>query len=205
MLGFGTQFLDADLDGWPDLVVLNGHVDDETYRGIPFHMPPQFFRNSGRGRFDELSADGLGPWFADRYLGRGLARIDWNRDGREDFVATNLDSPAALLTNRTPTAGHSICLQLHGVRSNRDAIGTTVRVRVGGRELMQQLTSGDGYESSNQRQLVFGLGDATSAEVLTIHWPGGATQEFYDVPAGREYLALEDRPTLLVLPPANAE
>jgi tetratricopeptide (TPR) repeat protein len=203
MLGFGTQFLDADLDGWLDLVVLNGHVDDETYRGVPFHMPPQFFRNTGGGHFAELSAETLGRWFAGRYLGRGLARLDWNRDGREDFVATNLDSPSALLTNQSRNSGRSLCLQLHGTRSNRDAIGTTVRVRTGGRERLQQQTAGDGYESSNQRQLVFGVGDAKSADEVTIHWPGGTMQQFHNVPAGREYLVIEDRPTLLDLPPPS--
>jgi tetratricopeptide (TPR) repeat protein len=199
MLGFGTQFVDPDLDGLPDLVVLNGHVDDETYRGIPYHMPPQLFRNSGGGKFVELGAKSLGPWFAGRYLGRGLARVDWNRDGLEDFVATNLDTPAALLTNRTRQAGNSIRLQLRGIQSSRDAIGATVRIQLAGSERVQQLTAGDGYESSNQRQLVFGLGDTKSAEVLTICWPGGIRQQFHDVTSGCEYLAIEGQSRLIVL------
>jgi hypothetical protein len=200
MLGFGTQFLDADLDGWSDLVVLNGHVDDETYRGIPFHMPAQFFRNVGGGKFAEVSADTLGPWFAGRYLGRGLARLDWNRDGLEDFAATNLDSPVALLTNRSHRTGNSLRLTMHGVRSNRDAIGTTVRVQSRGREWVKQLTAGDGYESSNQRELVFGLMDAASADLVTIRWPSGATQQFRDVPTGKDHVVIEGRSALTVIP-----
>lgn len=200
MLGFGTQFLDAELDGWPDLIVANGHVDDETEQGVPFHMHPQVFRNSGAGQFLELSAESLGPWFAGKYLGRGLARIDWNRDGREDFVVTNLDTPVALLTNNTVDSGNSIRLQLRGVQCNRDAIGTTVRIQVQGQERMQQLTAGDGYESSNQRQLILGIGPAQSAEIMTIRWPGGATQQFTDVRACQEYLAIEGHPRLVKLP-----
>jgi tetratricopeptide (TPR) repeat protein len=200
MLGFGTQFLDGDLDGSPDLIVGNGHVDDERYRGIPFQMRPQYFRNSGHGRFVELPAETLGRWFAGSYLSRGLARIDWNHDGREDFVVTNLDSPVALLTNTTRKAGRSIRVRLCGIKSNRDAIGTTVRIQCQGREQVQQLTAGDGYESSNQRHLMFGLGDATSVDVMTIRWPSGETQQFKDIASGNEYLVLEGRTTLLLLP-----
>lgn len=200
MLGFGTQFLDADLDGWSDLALLNGHVDDETDRGVPFHMPAQFFRNRGNGTFAELSLDELGPWFAGRYLGRGLARLDWNRDGREDMVATNLDSPVALLTNRTTGGGHSLRLTLHGVNSNRDAIGTKVRVIVAGREWVKQLTAGDGYESSNQRQFVFGIGNTSSNALVTVQWPSGKTQQFENVRVGMHYVAIESREQLFVLP-----
>lgn len=200
MLGFGTQFLDGDLDGWPDLIVVNGHVDDERDRGIPLLMRPQFFRNSGNGQFTESSADTLGPWFAGRYLGRGLARIDWNRDGREDFAVTNLDGPVALLTNRTQNRGHSIRIRLCGITSNRDAIGTTVRIQCHDREQVQQLTAGDGYESSNQRHLVFGLGALPSVELMTVRWPSGVIQQFKDIKSGHDYLVLEARPAPLQLP-----
>lgn len=200
MLGFGTQFLDADLDGWSDLAVVNGHVDDETYRDVPFHMPPQFFRNTGNGRFVELSSDTLGPWFAGRYLGRGLARFDWNRDGMEDLVATNLDGPVALLTNRTTGGGRSLRLTLHGVNGNRDAIGAKVRVTSEGRDWVKQMTAGDGYESSNQRQLVFGMGSVSSTASVTVHWPNGATQQFETVPIGLRVVIIENRAELFVLP-----
>ncbi|HEX6987147.1 MAG TPA: VCBS repeat-containing protein, partial [Planctomycetaceae bacterium] len=82
-VGWGTQFLDADLDGEPDLVVVNGHVDDYRDEGGEYHMRPQFFRNTGGGRFVELF-DEAGAYFGRKYLGRGLARLDWNRDGRPD-------------------------------------------------------------------------------------------------------------------------
>jgi len=101
LLGFGTQFLDADLDGRPDLVVTNGHVGDLRHHGVPYQMRPQFFRNAGAGRFAELQGAAAGEFFQAEYLGRGLARLDRNRDGRQDFVVQHLESPAALVTNRT--------------------------------------------------------------------------------------------------------
>ncbi len=195
-LGFGTQFLDADLDGWSDLVVTNGHVDDETARGIPLHMPTQFFRNAGSGRFDEISPTQLGHWFEGRYLGRAVARIDWNRDGGEDFIVGNLDSPTALLTNHTSAAGKFIALQLVGISSAREAIGTTVEVRTSDRTLSKQLVAGDGYQASNERQMIFGVGDADVVDIA-IRWPSGRSDEYKSVPTAAFWTAIEGRRDLL--------
>jgi tetratricopeptide (TPR) repeat protein len=200
MLGFGTQFLDADLDGWPDLVVTNGHIDDLTEAGTPYRMPAQFFRNRGFGSFEELRSAELGVFFARRQLGRSLARLDFNRDGREDFVVSHLDTPAALVANCTSGAGHFFSLQLHGVESNRDAIGTNVGVVAGGRTRWKQLTAGDGYQASNQRQLVFGLGEQTSIERLIVRWPSGREQRFSQVAADNEFILVEGRTELFRRP-----
>ena len=195
-LGFGTQFLDADLDGWSDLIVTNGHVDDETARGIPLHMPTQVFHNVGAGHFDEVSASQLGPWFEGRFLGRAVARIDWNRDGREDFIVGNLDSPTALLTNHTPAEGQFLELQLIGTTSSREAIGTTVEVRSGDRALSRQLVAGDGYQASNERQLIFGVGAADAVDI-TVRWPSGRADAFKNVHASTVWTAVEGRSDLM--------
>lgn len=196
LLGFGTQCLDGELDGIPDLVVTNGHVDDLRAYGQPYHMRPQYFRGVGSGRFVELAEETLGSFFGGEYLGRGMARLDWNRDGREDVAISHLDSPAALLTNTTTGAGHFLAVQLRGVQCDRDAIGTSVTVRAGASSRTRQLTAGDGYQASNQRQLVFGLGSSTRVEAVEIRWPGGPRQEFLDVPVDCELLFIEgaDRP-----------
>lgn len=191
VLGFGTQFLDADLDGWPDVVVANGHVDDYRKKGIPFRMRPQFYANLGQGRFAEVPAEKLGAYFETESLGRGLARLDWNRDGLEDFVVSHLDSPAALVTNETSPAGHFLALQLRGVQSSRDAVGAIVWVNAAGRKLMQQITAGDGYYASNQKQLIFGLGECDKIAELQVRWPSGLLQRFEDVSADQELLLIE--------------
>ncbi|MFN0055645.1 MAG: FG-GAP-like repeat-containing protein [Planctomycetales bacterium] len=191
VLGFGTQFLDGDLDGWPDLVVANGNVDDYRERGIPFRMRAQYYANLGEGVFRELAASQLGDYFQTELLGRGMARLDWNRDGREDFVVSNLDTPASLVTNQSRGAGHFFALQLRGVHSNRDAIGTKVELTLGGRRHVKQLTAGDGYQSSNQRQLVFGMGTATRIPELIVRWPSGLTQTFHDLAGDVELLLVE--------------
>jgi hypothetical protein len=199
-LGFGTQFLDGDLDGLPDLVVSNGHVDDLRDVGQPYEMSPQYYRNVGGGRFEELEASSLGPFFEGKYLGRGLARLDWNRDGKEDFAVSHIGSPAALVVNRTEGAGHFVALQFRGVVSDRDAIGTTVRVTAAGQTRMLQLTAGDGYQASNQRRLVCGLGGAPLVEKLDVRWPSGILQSFTDLPADADFLLIEGRHDLVRLP-----
>lgn len=200
LVGFGTQFVDAELDGLPDLIVANGHVDDFSHSGLAYRMRPQFFRNLGGGRFKELPAEELGPFFAGEYLGRGLARLDFNRDGREEAVISHIGSPAALLVNRTEGAGHFLAVQVRGVDSDRDAIGTTVVVVAEGLEWTAQLTSGDGYMASNQRQLVFGLGTRQRVERLAVRWPSGREQQFVDPPVDATVLIVEGRATLERLP-----
>lgn len=191
MLGWGTQFIDFDLDGRLDLVVANGHVHDPLDADTPYRMPPQCFRNQGEGRFELLPVDSLGGYFRGNYLGRALARLDWNRDGLEDICSSHLDTPYALLTNRTEQHGHFLSLRLVGVASDRDALGTSVRVTTGEHTRLRQLTAGDGFQVSNQRQLVFGLGASQRIDLLDVRWPSGLEQQFHDVPTDSQILLVE--------------
>ena len=201
MLGFGTQFVDADLDGSRDLILVNGDVDDFSHvPGRMYQMPPQLYHNLGGGKFVEVPADRAGAWFGGKYLGRSLARLDWDRDGREDVAVSNLDSPAALVTNRTADVAHFLAVRLRGTVDSRDAIGATVTVTAAGQTWMQQLTAGDGYQASNQRQLIFGLGTREQVERLSVRWPGGSVQTFGTVPTDRELLLIEGAATILPLP-----
>lgn len=191
LLGFGTQFLDADLDGRLDLLVANGHIDDYRRYGRPYKMPPEFYYNTGDGRFSQQSGSEVGPYFTRQFLGRSLARWDWNRDGREDAVVSNLDQPVALLTNTTAQHGRALSLKLKGSDSSRNAIGTTVTLHLDQRTIHRQLTAGDGYQASNERLLVFGLSDSTTVQRIDIAWPSGRLDSYNDLQADAEYLVIE--------------
>ncbi len=198
VLGFGAQFLDADLDGLPELFVANGHVDDLRDAGKPYRMPPQLFRWNAAA-FDSCTDQSLGDYFTANWLGRAASRVDWNRDGRYDLIVGHLDDDYALLTNTSPNPGNFISLKLIGVESNRDAIGTTIRVRDRQRLQVHQLMAGDGYQCSNERRLIVGTGPSEIAESVEILWPSGRQQEFRDVMASRNYLLVEGG-SLLVAP-----
>ena len=172
--GWGTQSLDADLDGLPDLVVTNGHVDDYRDTGGDYQMRPQFFRNLG-GRFQEMNSADIGAWFNEKYLGRGLARVDWNLDGLPEFIVSNMNSPLAVMQNTSKDAGHFLKVKLHATQTARDAIGSRVTIRTDDREVTRQLVAGDGYMASNERVVEFGLGSTVVVDELTIRWPSGAT------------------------------
>ncbi|MDZ4686465.1 MAG: FG-GAP-like repeat-containing protein [Planctomycetaceae bacterium] len=194
LLGFGAQFLDVDLDGDPELIVANGHVNDRRESGSLYQMPPQLFRNrAGRG-FQLVPPTEAGSYFAGEYLGRGLAVLDWNRDGRPDAAVSHLDRPAELLTNESERRGRWLHVRCVGTASARDAIGTMVSIRSGERRIVRQLTAGDGYASSNQRDIFLGVGLLpTETVAMEVSWPNGETVELTDVPLDREVVIIEGR------------
>ncbi len=196
MLGFGTQFLDADLDGWEDLIVTNGHFDDLSSKQIPYKMRPQMFHNQ-QTRFAERLGKEIGPFFDQLRLGRGLARLDWNRDGLNDVAISHSADPAALLTNQTLNPGSGMGLRLVGTKGSRDAIGTKVVVTAGPVQLTRQLVGGDGYQAKNEQRLEFGLGGFTGEVEIRIHWMCGAVEKFDHAKTNCEYIAIEGRGELV--------
>ena len=200
MLGFGAQFLDADLNGTLDLVLTNGHIDNLSSYGRPYKMRSQFFLNKGKAQFVELPADVLGQFFRTKALGRGLATLDWNRDFKEDFVVSYLDRHAAIVTNTTNQVGHALKLRFRGVTSARDACGVTIRATIGTRVLTRQLTAGGGYQASNQQHLLLGLEKQKQVDRLDVFWPSGTRQTFHNIASGQELIVVESNPLLLRLP-----
>lgn len=197
-LGFGTQFLDADCDGWYDLVVVNGHIDE--FQNTSYRMKPQFFQGQSDGRFQELQSENVGRLFGEPRLGRSLAVVDWNRDGLRDFVSTDLESSIVLATNRSNTKHHSLRLRLIGTLSSRDAIGAKVKVLIApGSERTIQLTAGDGYQASNERVIEIGLGLMDHVESLEIRWPSGVITRWNHVSADEDYVAIEGHEELQLL------
>jgi len=196
VLGFGTQAVDLDLDGDRELFVANGHIDDFQYRGEPWKMHPQLFNNRGPGVFHDVSGQS-GAYFHGKYLGRGVARLDWNRDGRPDLVVVHQDAPTALLTNNTPETGHVLVLELHGVESNRDAVGAKIRISVGDTTQSLQICGGDGFHASNEHRRWVGLGQASQVDTLEIDWPSGLRDSWHDLPADSVLVAIEGREPII--------
>jgi hypothetical protein len=199
LLGFGTQPIDADLDGRVDLFVANGHVDDyrKHDRTIPWKMPPKLYRNTGPLEFHDISSV-AGGYFEGNYLGRGVTRLDWNRDNRPDLIVVNQNEPAALLENITETSSHQIVLELVGVSTNRDAVNTRLNVHTGGRSQTIEVIGGDGYLASNERRQIVGLGDHKLLDQLEIFWPSGRRDCFTGIPADHSMLIIEGRePSLM--------
>ncbi len=110
-----------------------------------------------------------------------MARIDWNRDGRDDLVVSHLYDPVAILTNTTANVGNHLSLRLFGGINNRDAIGATVQARIGNRIMTRQLSAGDGYQCSNERRLIFGAGAEKQIDELTVRWPSSFIQRYLDL------------------------
>jgi len=175
-LTFGCFFFDYDLDGWPDIFAANGHIDEEIGRVQPriaFREAPLLFRNTGGGRFENVSS-AVGPDFARPVVARGAAYADFDRDGDLDILMGTNGGPACLLRNDGGNRNHWLTLRLVGTRSNRDAIGAVVRLESASGRQMQTVHSGSSYCSQSDLALTFGLGQDPAATAIEIAWPSGA-------------------------------
>jgi enediyne biosynthesis protein E4 len=179
-LGWGTMFFDADNDGWPDLILVNGHVYPEVDKqqlGSNYQEPRIFYRNNGNGTFSDLSAS-AGPGITKPSSSRGLAIGDFWNTGKLSAVMSNMNAPPSLLVNETSNSNHWVGIKTEGVKSNRDGLGARIRVKVGSRILVEEVRSGSSYISNNDRRVHFGLGGATHIDWLEIRWPSGLTETF---------------------------
>lgn len=189
-LAFGTIACDADLDGHLDLAVADGHVTKYAREifGDTFKQEARFFMGDGKARFREVTAK-AGRYFHEKRLGRGLACADFNNDGKPDLVFTHNADRAALLRNDTKNDNHWLRLTLEGdgKKSNRNAIGARVEIKIGERKLVRFIEGGGSYLSASERSVLVGLGAATKADGISVRWPSGAVQIFGPLEANKGY------------------
>jgi hypothetical protein len=191
---FGVFFFDYDLDGYPDILAVNGHIEDQIGRVQPkigYQEPPLLFRNLGNRRFDNVSFK-VGPAFTKALVARGAAYADFDHDGDLDVLISTNNGPAVLLRNDGGNRNHWLSVRLAGTKSNRDGIGAVVRVESGGGKQWNMVRSGSSYCSQSDLALTFGLGADATANVDVV-WPSGAKQQFRNVHANQRVLIDENR------------
>ncbi len=192
-LKFGLFWFDYDLDGRPDLLWADGHLEPDIRSvdpGQSHAQPAQLFRNTGkagRSLFVPVGPEAAGPDLFVPMVGRGSAYADIDGDGDLDVILTANGGLARLFRNDGGNASGWIRLELVGRTSNRDAVGARVTVRAGGLVQQTQLFPAKGYLSSVEHALTFGLGAESHADEVRVEWPSGKTAEFRDLKAGRVY------------------
>ena len=196
-VGWGAHFLDYDNDGWLDLMIVNGHVNEVIEKLKPqvkYKEQPLLLHNSGKAIFEDVSSM-AGPAFARSYLARGLAIGDWDNDGAPDAIFTSIGDRPVLLRNNVGRKNSWIGIRLVGVKSNRDAIGAKLTVSVSGRTLVRWITGGGSYLSSHDKRVLFGLGNLPSGQNvnLDIVWPNGEKQTVNSLAVNR-YHQITERP-----------
>jgi enediyne biosynthesis protein E4 len=182
-LGWGTMFFDFDNDGWPDLILANGHVYpevDKFHLGSGYMEPRLLYHNNGNGTFTDVSAT-AGSGINTVSSARGLAIGDLWNNGQLSVVINNVYARPSLLVNRSPSHNHWVAFKTVGTRSNRDGIGAKLTVKAGKRTLVDEVRSGSSYISQSDLRVHFGLGSAAKLDSVQVRWPSGLVELFNDL------------------------
>jgi hypothetical protein len=193
-LTFGLRFVDFDLDGRPDLVLANGHIEptiNRVQKEIQYAQQPQLFWNDGQGHLLDVTATS-GPGFAEPLVARGLAVGDIDRDGDPDILLTTNGGVPRFLRNDGP-AGHAVALRLHGRSPATDALAAVVEARVGDQRQEQTVYRGSSYLSHSATSVYLGVGVATAADEVNVRWPDGTVETLGRLEAGTLYDVAQGR------------
>jgi hypothetical protein len=200
LLGWGVGFFDMDNDGWPDILMSNGHVYpevDNSKTDLKYAEHKYLYRNLRNGRFEEVTEKG-GPGILEKAPARGCAFGDYDNDGYIDVVVNCINAPPQLLRCVSTLNRNWIKFKLVGTKSNRSGIGSRVTVTAstspdGPRPLVQmdELRSGGSYFSQNDLRLHFGLDQAKRVDLVEVRWLSGQIDQFRNLDANRLYVLQE--------------
>jgi hypothetical protein len=192
-VGWGTKFLDYDNDGNLDVMLINGHINQEiesTRVDVKYKEPALLLRNKGSGVFDDMR-ELAGATFQRSYLGRSLAIGDFDNDGDTDAVFTTLNGRPVLLRNNAGQDNSWVGFSLQGTVSNRDAIGAKITVTSSGRTLTRWIVGGGSYLASQDKRMLVGLGSSARPVDADIRWPNGIVQHLSNLQLRRYHQIVE--------------
>lgn len=192
-VGFGTKLLDLDYDGWLDLFVVNGHVAvniNDVYKKYTHAQRKQIFLNKKDGTFKEFTSNDAGD-IGQPSVGRGAAFGDLDNDGDLDVVIANNNGQANLLLRDGSPQKEWLGLLLVGGESNMDAIGARVTLETDGSRQTKFINTAGSYMASNDKRLIFGLGDEIIVKKIEVIWPSGKKDFFENVKTKKYYRILE--------------
>jgi len=182
--GVSAKFIDYDNDGWPDIVQANGAMVDNIplyHSLVTYKEPLLMFRNLGHGKFDKVS-DSLGADFNRPVVGRGLATADFFNDGRVGLAVNCRGDYPELLRNDGANSNHWLEVLLIGTKSNRDGMGSVLKLTSQGLVQVDQSKGGTSYMSASDPRIHFGLGARGKIDSLLITWPSGQVDKLTNVP-----------------------
>lgn len=185
MSGWGVGAYDFDNDGHKDLFTANSHVSENAdfYGRDRYRQTNALFRNLGNGRFENVTPQ-AGSALRIAAAHRGCAFGDLNNDGRIDVVVSAIGEPAKVLYNVCGSENHWILIQLEGTKSNRDGIGSKIKITSESGEIQyNHATTAVGYASASDKRIHFGLGAVRRIREIEIRWPSGHTQLLKDIAA----------------------
>jgi hypothetical protein len=194
MSGWGAGIQDFDNDGYKDLFTANSHVSENADIDGQQHyrQPNAVFRNMHDGTFHDVSNE-VGPALQIRAAHRGCAFGDLNNDGKVDVVVSAIGSPAELLYNTSTGDNHWIHIRTVGVKSNRDGIGTRIKITgTSGFAQYNHVTTAGSYASSNDPRVHFGLGADKVIKEIELRWPSGSVQLLHNVKADQILTVTEE-------------
>ena len=190
---WGTAFLDADNDGWLDLIVVGGHVYpqvDKLPSGARYKEPKVLEMNQKDGTFCDASEQAGGALRVPR-VSRGLAAGDLFNDGNVDIVVEDLAGEPMILKNNGIRGRHWVSFELQGTKSNRLAIGARLKIVAGGMTQTEEIHSGGSYLSQSDLRVHFGLNSATKIDSVEIRWPSGKIETLKNLESDKFYSVLE--------------